>query len=64
MCKAEGVTRLADVIDHIQPLALGGDDSDENCRSLCNPCHAKASAEQFGFRRKPRISVDGWPLEE
>jgi hypothetical protein len=39
-CSEEGRTKLADVIDHIVPLGLGGEDVDENCQALCDECHA------------------------
>lgn len=61
-CKAEGVWRAADVIDHIVPLAHGGTDTDDNCRPLCHPHHRIRTAEQFGYRKpKPTIGADGWP---
>lgn len=63
-CQARGIIRKADVVDHIQPLALGGSDEDENCRNLCLEHHQSATATQFGFRKKVRISVDGWPIED
>ena len=58
---AEGIIRVADVIDHIIPLAKGGKDDDANCRSLCHEHHRDRTAEQFGHRKKPRIGKDGWP---
>lgn len=61
-CAAKGVTRKADVVDHIVPLALGGSDEDENTRNLCNPCHVDAGADQFGYRKRVAISLDGWPV--
>lgn len=63
MCKAKGIVRVATVVDHIKPLALGGTDDDANCRSLCEPCHVDATADQFGLRRRIAIAVDGWPKE-
>lgn len=47
LCGEEGRVTIADVVDHIQPLALGGEDVDENCRSLCHAHHAAVTAEQF-----------------
>lgn len=47
-CVDRGVTRLATVVDHRLPLALGGEDIDQNTRNLCDPCHAEVTAEQFG----------------
>jgi 5-methylcytosine-specific restriction protein A len=51
----------AQVVDHVKPLALGGTDTDENTRNLCNECHDKRTAEQFGRKVKVRIGLDGWP---
>jgi 5-methylcytosine-specific restriction protein A len=51
----------ATVVDHIKPLALGGEDIDGNTRNLCDPCHAKRTAEQFGHKHKQPIGLDGWP---
>ena len=39
-CQEAGIVRAATEVDHIQPLALGGDDTDDNCQSLCDDCHA------------------------
>ncbi|WP_306286347.1 HNH endonuclease signature motif containing protein [Sphingomonas sp. Ant20] len=47
-CTEAGRTRVATVVDHINPLALGGSDEDENTRNLCDPCHLDVTAEQFG----------------
>ncbi|QUM70851.1 HNH endonuclease [Sphingopyxis granuli] len=61
LCRADGVVRAAEVIDHIVPLAKGGKDIDENCRALCHEHHAEVTAKQFGRRVRQRISPDGWP---
>lgn len=37
-------------IDHIIPLAIGGDDTDDNKQALCPPCHAAKTALEFGLR--------------
>lgn len=50
LCKAEGKTRVATVPDHIEPLALGGEDIDSNIRCLCADHHRQVTAEQFGHR--------------
>lgn len=61
ICQAKGKTAIATVVDHIKPLTLGGDDSDENTRNLCDPCHDDVTAEQFGYRKRIEIGLDGWP---
>ena len=63
-CKAKGLTRKADVVNHIIALAHGGSDEDDNTENLCRECDQIATAIQFGFRKKVRISVDGWPVED
>lgn len=45
----QGRVTVATVVDHIKPLAHGGEDIDDNTRNLCDPCHAFVTAEQFGF---------------
>lgn len=50
MCEAEGRITAATVVDHEQPLALGGSDEDSNTRDLCDDHHAQSTAEQFGHR--------------
>ncbi|WP_084220587.1 HNH endonuclease [Sphingomonas parapaucimobilis] len=47
-CQAAGLIVAAVVVDHIQPLALGGLDVDDNTRNLCQPCHHEVTAKQFG----------------
>lgn len=43
-CAKRGLVRATEVIDHIQPLALGGEDVDSNCQGLCHLCHAIKTA--------------------
>lgn len=61
MCRDQGVTRLADEVDHIKPLALGGKDVDSNTRNLCREHHLQVTAEAFGHRARIEIGEDGWP---
>lgn len=62
-CKAKGIVRIATVVDHTIPLALGGTDDDENTRNLCDPCHEEVTAEQFGHKQVQPIGEDGWPAD-
>jgi 5-methylcytosine-specific restriction protein A len=54
--------------DHIIPLAKGGTCSRSNYQLLCAPCHALKSIHDQGknprLRRRRRIDVTGWPIEE
>jgi 5-methylcytosine-specific restriction protein A len=61
-CLDEGRIAEATTPDHIKPLALGGTDTDDNIRCLCEPCHAKRTAGQFGHKAKPTFGPDGWPF--
>lgn len=47
-CLEAGLTREATRVDHIKPLALGGEDVDGNTRNLCEPHHREVTVEQFG----------------
>ncbi|WP_309505802.1 HNH endonuclease [Streptomyces pyxinae] len=38
-------------IDHVRPLALGGEGVDSNVRVLCRSCHALKTATEFGSAR-------------
>lgn len=62
-CSAAGRKRLATVPDHIVPLAQGGRDTDDNIRCLCEDCHRRRTAEQFGHKHRPRVGLDGWPAD-
>lgn len=62
MCKAEGRVTAASVPDHIKPLALGGEDVDENIRCLCADHHDQVTREEFGHRTRLNIGNDGWPV--
>ncbi|MCX5398457.1 HNH endonuclease [Streptomyces sp. NBC_00102] len=35
-------------VDHVKPLALGGDDTDANVQILCHGCHQLKTATEFG----------------
>lgn len=63
-CLANGHIILATRVDHELPLALGGEDVDENTRNLCAPCHDEVTAEQFGHAQPIKgkgIGRDGRP---
>lgn len=63
MCQAKGIIRIADEVDHIQPLDHGGEDIDSNTRNLCREHHLEVTAEQFGYRKRVTIGTDGYPIE-
>ncbi|MFF2544005.1 HNH endonuclease [Kitasatospora sp. NPDC058063] len=48
LCGEGFPAELVDV-DHRQPLALGGEDTDDNVWSLCRPCHRGKTREDFGM---------------
>lgn len=47
-CLGKGVTRLATVVNHKQPLAHGGSDEDSNTENLCRSCDLIETARVFG----------------
>ena len=51
-CLARGLTAGATDVDHVTAKAAGGDDGDDNLRSLCHSCHSrKTVAADGGFGR-------------
>lgn len=46
-CLAQDRVTLAIIVNHITPLARGGEDIDENTENLCGPCDEIATAKQF-----------------
>ena len=64
-CQAQGRVTLATIVDHIVPLVMGGPDTDENTRNLCDDHAAKRTAEQFGFKAAPKqaIGINGRPRD-
>ncbi|MFI1519136.1 HNH endonuclease [Kitasatospora cineracea] len=51
-CGLEFLPSAVDV-DHIKPLALGGEDTDENVQPLCRPCHKAKTRADFGVFAVP-----------
>ncbi|MGA0081716.1 MAG: HNH endonuclease [Ilumatobacteraceae bacterium] len=46
-CTETGATTLAQMVDHIFPVRLGGDMwALDNLQPLCNKCHARKSARE------------------
>jgi hypothetical protein len=63
--------READVLDHTQPLHLGGKDEPANLQPLCQDCHDLKTAREAHGRAAPggkppptTIGTDGWPASE
>jgi 5-methylcytosine-specific restriction protein A len=40
-------------VDHIRPLAHGGEDVADNVQTLCRPCHKAKTRVDFGFVAPP-----------
>ncbi|MFE4514433.1 HNH endonuclease [Kitasatospora sp. NPDC056783] len=52
LCGGDFPAGLVDV-DHRTPLALGGEDTDDNVWPLCRPCHKAKTREDFGVGNPP-----------
>lgn len=62
---ARGATsdRPALEVDHIIPISDGGDQFDpDNCRTLCQPCHKRVTADWHREKALKRIEGQVWPL--
>jgi 5-methylcytosine-specific restriction endonuclease McrA len=54
-CKRKGLHGvLGDVVDHIEPLHLGGSDEGSNKELLCHECHDVKTAREAGGRAQGR----------
>lgn len=52
VCETVDCGRPASEVDHVLPLAKGGENDWENLQSLCHPCHSRKTAtEDGGFGR-------------
>jgi 5-methylcytosine-specific restriction protein A len=51
-CPCRVLPSAADV-DHVVPLALGGEDIDSNVQILCRPCHKLKTRSDFNFSAPP-----------
>lgn len=45
-CQDAGRLTVAQQVDHIVPLHINGEDSDENKQALCIPCHKRKTASE------------------
>lgn len=46
-CRDNGIIMVAQMVDHIHPVRLGGSFTDiDNLQPLCNSCHAKKSGKE------------------
>lgn len=43
-CQAQGLVSVAEEVDHVIPLWMGGRDDETNFQSLCKACHAVKTA--------------------
>lgn len=46
LCKADGRTTAATVVDHIRPLSDGGTDAMANLQPLCKACHDRKTMRE------------------
>jgi len=64
LCLAKGRVTPATIADHIRPIAVGGAIHDiNNLQPVCAECHNEKTIRDQGKRVKPRIGLDGWPVE-
>lgn len=69
-CETKGRVRPSTIVDHLVPLSLGGSDEPSNLAGTCNDCHQDktqreaAKAQGRTYRHRPRIGLDGFPVDE
>lgn len=52
------------ITDHIIALSNGGSNDDDNLQSLCYTCDEAKTATDLGYKLKPTIGIDGYPVED
>jgi 5-methylcytosine-specific restriction protein A len=63
-CLKDGRVTAAHAVDHIMSKAKGGTDDLDNLQAICRACHLDKTLTELGRRRKRRIGIDGWAVEE
>lgn len=51
-------------LDHKVSLYVGGEDTEVNCQCLCPDCHRTKTNQDIGYKPKPFIGLDGFPIVE
>ena len=62
-CTSKDRATPATQVDHIIALVNGGTETAENRQSLCDDCHRDKTATDMGWKQRPVIGADGWPVE-
>ena len=62
-CRKHDRVTPANEVDHIVPKAKGGTDDLSNLQAINRFCHQRKTREDAGIVERPRIGVDGWPIE-
>ncbi|MEP7301715.1 MAG: HNH endonuclease signature motif containing protein [Caldimonas sp.] len=60
-CKAGGLVKAAQEVDHIKPKAEGGTDALSNLRAVSTECHRRITMEAKGQHPRQAFGADGWP---
>jgi len=62
-CLKANRLRPACEVDHVIALVNGGaDDFTTNGQALCKPCHREKTARDLGYRARPQVGLDGYPV--
>lgn len=61
LCLEQGKSVPALELDHVIPLAQGGQDIEANYQPLCTPHHMDKSIRERGDKAKRQVGLDGVP---
>lgn len=63
-CKKHKRVRASTQVDHIVPLYIGGEESDDNRQGLCDQCHEKKTRIDLGHRQRVAFDANGYPIDK
>jgi 5-methylcytosine-specific restriction protein A len=59
LCLEDGKRVRSEEVDHIVPLAMGGEETRSNKQALCKPCHAEKSKRERAEARQGGGPISG-----
>ena len=62
-CRRLNRVRFANEVDHVVPRSRGGTDDERNLQAISSECHKLKTMRENGGTPRPRIGLDGLPID-